>query len=264
MSEEKKKQSRPLNQKEVEEMLERGESFEGLEIGDILFNAHQFENHVNFYRANFVGSVDFYFTRFLNGANFVGTKFSGESGANFSKAEFSGEDSANFIKATFSGKAGANFVQAKFSGKGGANFLEATFSGDEGADFSFANFSGEGVADFHGVEFNGKEGVEFSFAEFSGKGGADFGRTVFSGKNANFSYAEFLCEDRISFEDVEFGRDCIINFDNLKIKNPKNLFFRKAYLGNTIFYQTDVEEFNFKNVKFRKYPPNEFNWLRKI
>ena len=272
-------------------MLEKGESFEGLEIGDIDFSGRQFKNHVNFYRAKFIGTVNYSHARFFNGANFNKAEFSEKGGANFSEvvfsgkveagfrhvqftgeggadfryAKFSGEESANFSAATFSGKAGAIFGHAKFIGNGGAKFTEATFSGEGGADFSFAEFSGEGGASFSFAQFTGEGGAFFGDAKFSGEGGANFKSAVISAtKGLKFTDAEFLNEYRISFEDVTFEKDCIINFDNVIVKNPNNLFFRNAYLGNTSFYLTDIEEFNFKNVKFRKFPANELNWLRKI
>ena len=47
------------------------------------------------------------------------------------------------------------------------------------------------------------------------------------------------------------------------VKNTKNLFFRNVYLGNTSFFQTNVENFNFKNVSFRKFPCEKLNWFKK-
>ena len=265
MSEEKKNQKRPINQKKVEEMLERGESFEGLEIGDIQFSAHQFENHVNFYKANFVGSVDFYFTKFLKGADFLGAKFLGENSANFGQAEFSGEESASFTEATFSGKEGAIFTHAKFLGIGGANFTRATFSGEKGANFFGTEFLGIGEANFRNAMFLGEGVADFRNTKFSGKGGVSFNSALFSTtKGAKFTGAEFLCEGRISFEDVKFEKDCTIHFDNVKVKYPKNIYFWNNFLGNTTFYETDVEDFSFKNVEFRKFPDDQLKWFNKI
>ena len=239
MSEEKKNQKRPLNQKKVEEMLERGDSFYGFEIGDVNFSKHTFKKHVKFESAKFIGIANFEDAKFLNGANFRHAEFSGKGGAYFNGTKFFGDESADFM--------GANF-----SGKMGSNFIGATFSGNLGANFHWAKFSGEG-------------GVTFTDAKFSGEGGANFKSAVFScTKSADFTFAEFFCEDRISFEDVTFEKDCIIYFERIKVKYPKNLFFRNAYLGNTIFFQTDVEDFNFKNVKFRKLPHDKLNWMKRI
>lgn len=263
MTEKEKKQNRPLNQEEVEEMLERGDSFDGLEIGDVDFSDRVFKYHVNLSGAKFIGSVDFNDAKFLSSANFLFARFL--KSADFRGAEFSGIGGANFNSVIFSGDISAYFVATKFSGKGGADFRGAIFSGKGGAKFGWATFSGEGGANFRGAIFSGEGGVDFRGAVFSGKGGANFNLAVFSGTaGLSFLDAEILCEDRISFEDARFEKDCIIFFENVKVTNPKNMFFRNTYLGNTSFFQTDVEEFNFKNVKFRKFPYDDLHWLKKI
>lgn len=291
MSEKEKNQKRPLNQKEVEEMLERGDSFEGVEIGDVDFSDHTFENHVNFLGAKFIGTVNFYTATFLNGADFRAAEFSGDGGANFTGATFTGKGKANFEQARFTGDGAANFDSAKFSGDrgvsfygagftgdGGAIFNDTEFSGNGGAYFTLATFWGKGNANFASANFSGTKGANFVLATFSGKGGAIFYESTFSGeggvnfksavfsstKGAKFTDAEFICEDRISFEDVTFEKDCIILFDSVKLKNPKNLFFRNAYLGNTLFFQTDVENINLKNVEFRKFPSEKLNWFKRL
>ena len=247
----------------------------------------------NFIEAEFSGTWGANFSGVTfggRGANFGGAKFTANGCVDFSGAKFSGTERTYFSEAIFSGKRGARFKYAIFSSNKGVDFAGAKFTGEEGANFYSTHFSGESGVDFFSTEFSGNIGVNFSKStfdvsekinfskvKFTGEGNANFewvrflgdGDIDFSGaefscrKGAHFSEAEFLCEDRISFEDVTFEKDCIIYFDSVKVRNPKNVFFRNAYLGNTSFFQTDVEDFTFKNVKFRKFPHDKLNWFKK-
>ena len=59
-----------INQKELLSKLARGESLEGVEIGDVDFSEYAFKKEMNFTGAKFIGKAVFHKTQFLDGANF--------------------------------------------------------------------------------------------------------------------------------------------------------------------------------------------------
>ena len=146
---------KPLTREEVLDKIKKSESFEGIEIGDIVFTNFRFQKSVNFSGAIFMGYADFsrvwftgkaVFTRakFTDYADFSGATFTGK--AVFTRATFT--DYADFSGATFTGK--AVFTRATFTGK--AVFTRATFTGY--TDFSGATFTG--IANLNEATFTGK------------------------------------------------------------------------------------------------------------
>lgn len=124
----------PLTKDEVLAKIEKGESFEGLEIGWADFSGRVFEKDVNFKQSKFLGK-----------ANFKNAVFFGE--ADFRNVEFAGR--AYFVKAKFIKI--ADFRWARFSEE--ADFWHAQFSTE-------ANFNGAQFADrvvFDGDYEEGKE-----------------------------------------------------------------------------------------------------------
>lgn len=224
------------------------------------------------------------------GVNFGGAKFLSNGTANFSGVEFAGSKRTYFSETTFSGKNGATFQYTKFIAQEGVDFTDAIFSGEKGVNFSNtlficdewahfggAKFLGKGGANFFYSQFNCKQGVSFWGSEFSGEGGADFREVQFEGKGevsfkrakfsckkgVQFSNANFFNSGKISFEDVRNAIECIIKFDFVSIKHPMMMIFSNLNLGNTSFYQTDIEDFSFKNVNFKKFPHENIKRLGK-
>ena len=69
--------------------IQRQESLDGVEIGDVEFSGDKFEKCPNFRGAIFTGETRFLESQFLDGADFSWAKFSGEGEANFCQAQFS-------------------------------------------------------------------------------------------------------------------------------------------------------------------------------
>lgn len=267
-------------------------------LGDksVDFSETKFYGHetANFINAVFTGEKGVNFNGAIfhgGGANFGAAKFKGTAGVNFSGVEFggskrtyfsdtvfSGDNVANFKYAKFLAVEGADFTEAKFSGYGEANFSSTEFICNDWAHFGGAKFICRGGVNFLFAKFSCEKGVSFWESEFSGEGGANFKEAQFTGNGeVVFRGAEFSCKEgvqfsnikffnngKISFEDVSVANECIIEFDLASIKHPKMMIFSNINLGNTSFYQTDIEDFIFKNVKFKKFPHENMKLLRKV
>ncbi|MFQ5716176.1 MAG: hypothetical protein ACE5GQ_03655 [Nitrospinales bacterium] len=68
----------------------------------------------------------------------------------------------------------------------------------------------------------------------------------------SFSWATFSGEGKVNFNQAEVDKNSWMDFSSVTVKNPRKIRFENVYLGRTSFYQTDIEEFTFKNVKFAK------------
>lgn len=277
----------PLTKEELLSKLDTGESLEGVEIGDVNFTDHRFENEPNFSGAIFQGMAKFLNTYFNKDANFESTQFIGtaraiflgavfyekaifigtifKQGVTFSAAQFGENGGAYFTSAKFNGKGGSDFSKAEFIGKEGAIFNEAEFSGAKGVTFFQTKFRGKRGAYFRGTKFAGTGEANFSLAEFTGEGHANFEGAQFAYEVvAKYYNTEFSCEKGAIFSFVKISDDAKLRFDNTiiadhclmeftHIENPGNLIFIDIKnLGTSLFQYTDVEKIEFKNVKFRE------------
>lgn len=221
-----------LTQKEVLEKIEKGESLEGIEIGDLNFEAEVFEKNVNFNRAIFLSKADFNHVCFKGSASFGEAIFKREAffydahfqvNAGFFNTEF--QDEARFSTVEFEGN--ANFGGAKFQHL--AFFSGSVFMG--GALFATAKF--EKAVDFFKCEFHGQ--IDFNNSIF--KSESNFTSTKFNGDKTVviFSRAEFN------------GR---VLFENATIQCTAAFIFVK-FLKDIHFYNTNFEGYvNFKWSRF--------------
>lgn len=253
----------PLTQEEVLEKINKLESFEGLEIGDLHFENFKIDNCVNFSEAKFIGDANFSHATFIGKADFSGANFKGYT--DFSGALFKGN--SNFSFATFSGE--VNFWLTWFSCN--ADFSGATFkSSGNNADFSGAIFRAlKYDADSPGVTFKSFRGdANFSLATFIGE--ADFSGAIFTG-NAYFFYSRF--HNTTTFNGVIFYNEAIFQ--------GKRQFYRKIKVNKTgenllVFsseFDTDLrdiifhhpEKIKFNSVCFEKcLIQNNFSDISKI
>ncbi len=261
----------PLTKNEVLAKLETGESFRGIEIGDVDFNGHSFEKTPDFSGAIFKGDADFANATFSDGAMFISTQFlgrtsfweaifDGKKGADFRSAKFLCEQEVSFGWSQFLGGAnldGANFGSAQFAA--GVSFGGAEFHGDGRANFTNVNFYDKGRVNFNGVVFGGNVWTSFFKTKFSSSQGTSFNNTKFlSSESTSFSKAQFLGPGITSFKNTSFEKNNPVSFNNLIIDPPGSLeFIDVSYLGDARFLYTDLKKINFKNVRFRRTE----NWL---
>ena len=237
---------------------------------DCYFNSAEFTGDAGFDTATFTEDANFDRATFAGYANFDGATFTGN--AIFNRATFSGR--ASFDTATFTGD--ANFNRATFSGN--VSFYEPKFIAD--ASFDNATFTGD--ASFYDAAFMG--GASFDKATFTGYAsfhaptftrGASFNEATFE-KDASFDFATFM-EDA-SFEETEFALlvsfgharflqgarfreahlrhdetlEAGLQFVDVRLEHPERIEFYKTYLGQALFYNTDVSKVDFTLVEWRK------------
>ncbi len=238
----------PLTKEQVlEKLKEPGNPLKGLEIGDVDFGGHVFEEAVDFQRAIFTGNAGFVGAKFKQRSNFYKAKF--EQMAGFDLVVFGAKTS--FLRAEFG--ANTSFDEAVFGAE--ANFFKAKFGTED--DFNKA------VANFVGAKFEAK--VSFAYAEFWANGKfqiakfkaeADFSGAQFKAK-ADFELATF--SDSVLFvgdpdepkdKDLIFTKGMLVNFRNVTFKKPREVLFRGAYLGDCSFTSTDVSEIFFSAVEW--------------
>lgn len=222
--------------------------FSGFKFPASDYSGKIFEVECNFGIAEFATDASFYGATFRGDVRFERTTFTGD--AIFNSATFKGD--AGFRKTTF--RRDATFDRATFEGN--ATLFEATFTGD--AEFSSAMF----------FEF-----AKFDKATFAG--GVRFNKTTFE-KDAIFDHATFT-EDA-SFEEAElpllasfrdarflegarfretsFRHDDTLEtgleFVDARLEHPERIEFYKTYLGQSLFYNTDVSKIDFTLVDWRK------------
>jgi hypothetical protein len=268
---------KPLNKEEVLAKLKINGSFEGVEIGDVDFRQHRFEEDLNFSGAIFTGITCFEGAQFIMGGDFFGAKFSNNEGANFQNTHFL--KTANFVFAQFLGDGLVNFHGAQFSGV--ANFECTQFCGKKGTSFYGAQFSGSEESSFWDVSFSSSGELNFINAKFSGEGGVHFFGVEFCcDEDVHFGESTFHGPGKVIFEDSVFHEDCRVHFDRVRISTHGILeFVNVLTLGNFLFLNTDLEKVEFRNVRFRRtrnrffnreylldedtYPDNKENYERK-
>jgi uncharacterized protein YjbI with pentapeptide repeats len=189
------------------------------------FTGASFHGKVSFHLCQFRKVVDLSWVHFGREASFAGTSFTLH--ADFTSAYFNVGD---FSRATFT--KGASFYGSQFGGL--AYFAAAVF--DDVVTFSNAQFDKKvtfsgavfaDLCDLCGAEF--KDLAIFSGATF--RGPAEFRETAFREDKTGlsgpvFSLARFEC--------------------------PKDVCFQKAYLGQAVFFNCDVSEVNFSNVRWAR------------
>jgi len=237
-----------LTKEEVLKKIVNGESFEGVEIGDIDFSSQIFTVPVDLSGAKFLGHANFNSVVFKNKAEFNATSFNGM--ANFEKTKFEIETSfyyaifnktVNFSSAIFNNVnfSFATFINAKFFS---TSFRNATFFGSifEGETyFSKAIFEGE--AYFYSSHFNGI--VFFNNSNF--KNIANFTRAKFKNQT---SFASSIFNQKTIFNSSVFDKKA--DFSKIAFYNDTHFFYvifnniADFYLA--IFFKT----VHFENAKF--------------
>lgn len=186
-----------LTKEQVLEKIEKGESFKGVEIGDIDFSRHVFEKIVEFGGAIFKREVNFEKAEFKELVSFTSAEFEdkvffrnvkAKKQILFGVTRFHNEvgfENANFysdvlfVGAYFLNK--ANFKFSKF--ENAVSFLTVTFKGD---------------AIFQNVQFHDE--VTFNNTIFINK--TDYSNSIFKGQTI-FIYTKF--EKDVDFSNVYFN-----------------------------------------------------------
>jgi very-short-patch-repair endonuclease len=113
-----------------------------------------------------------------------------------------------------------------------------------------ANFSGvifSGVTNFSGARF--KNGADFSDAQFTGSSGPDFSKVT------------FVVGGKVDFVDTFFSKDSLADFSSIKAETPQNIQFENVFLGRASFLNTDVSQFQFKNIQLCQLPLKDEDWF---
>ncbi|MFH1486356.1 MAG: pentapeptide repeat-containing protein [Chloroflexota bacterium] len=238
-------------------------SFKGARfIGPTDFSWVWFSENVDFSQGEFCGTARFHLARFSKSAEFRAAHFSQE--ADFSSARF-GNDTKSFIV--------ADFCQAQFLGD--TDFSEAKFSSittfNEGrfhraADFKQVQFL-RGAA-FIGAEFGGEtafDGTSFSDSAYFFDGrfrdNVSFRAASFSNK-ADFSGSTF--QGALHFHKTIFPMfegQGILDFRNVILSQPENVYFQHVNLSRASFLCTDVRRVNFSSVTWAKREELRLGWL---
>ena len=211
-----------LTKEEVLDKINKGKSFEDVEIGDVDFSKFSFDKPVNFDGAIFKGNtnfssatfkkVTFRFAKFEGETRFDSVNFEGET--YFSYAKFKGQthfESTTFKTVSFSDtifEGVTYFSSAKFKIKAFFHFVkfeEVTYFFNttfKKVTFRFAKFEGETY--FYNAEFEGE--TYFSYSTF--RNTVHFEDTRFNG---NTSFYNTVFEDRAYFE----GKKDLLGNENL-------------------------------------------------
>lgn len=226
-----------------------------------IFSRARFLAGADFYMAEFESEAEFRYAVFDDKTLFTGAKFHKKADfdntrfkadADFSRCSIRGE--ATFIESVF--HESARFNESTFFGvtqfgstefQGGAVFATATFR--RTANFGNVVFSKE--AYFSRAVF--KEYAEFLWAKFTLD--AHFVGTAFL-KQVNFSQAIFLAA--VEFRETRFREDKESLpgpvFTLTQFMSPEKVFFYKNYLGQALFYNSDVSRLTFSSVLWRTRP----------
>jgi len=204
-----------------------------------------------FYRAFFSGSADFSGAAFCEGAIFSEATFLQH--ANFLGSVFMKE--GVFAWATF--VQGASFITVRFMEEArfhwarfahATNFSGTTFSGD--AHFNSAVFAGD-------VLFNVIRPTAPPRTTNTGHTTRRFPfiATVFE-KRADLQEATF--NGRAEFRQTRFREDATgepgIMLSSARFDKPRLVIFYDVYLGQALFHNCDVSEFQFTKVRWRERP----------
>jgi uncharacterized protein YjbI with pentapeptide repeats len=197
------------------------------------FRGRKVEVEMNFSHATFFDVADFMKTEFLSYANFDSVTF--HKIAYFIFAKF--KANAYFFSAKFLGE--TNFKYTFFSN---GKFTNAIFS--EKADFEFSEFVRH--ANFINVSFL-KE-VNFQYAKLFI---ANFENAKFL-SFTNFESVEILKSANFkgNKENLVFGENAILNFQDAKIEEPKEVSFHTIRLSPNWFVNIDSRLFSLANVYF--------------
>jgi uncharacterized protein YjbI with pentapeptide repeats len=208
----------------------------------------QFSAKCIFNRAIFIGAADFFGARFCEPAIFSEAVFLQH--ANFFASTFLKE--AVFAWATFTH--GATFIAVKFVEE--ARFKWARFA--QATDFSAARFSQD--AHFNSAVFVGD--VYFNVTRPTVLPGMTyavdtavrfpFSATAFERK-ADFREATF--SERAEFRQTQFREDGTGEpgaiFSSARFNRPSLVIFYDVYLGQALFHNCDVSDFQFAKVRWR-------------
>lgn len=211
----------------------------------------RFSRRCIFNRAVFAGSADFSGVVFCEGAIFSEATFLQQ--ANFLGSVFTKE--GVFAWATFA--RGASFFAVKFIEE--ARFHWARFG--QAAIFSGTAFGGD--ARFNSAVFLGD--VFFNVIRPTAPSGATNARhspirfpfiaTAFE-KRADFREATF--DGRAEFRQTRFREDASgepgIMLSSARFDKPRLVIFYDVYLGQALFHNCDVSEFQFTKVRWRERP----------
>ncbi|GEM_PF-2424517 len=133
-----------------------------------------------------------------------------------------------------------------------------SLSGLTVSDVDFSNMEFKDNANFSGVIFSGA--TNFSGACF--KKGADFSDAQFtSSSGPNFSKVTFIEGGKVDFVDTFFSKDSVADFTSIKAETPQNIRFENVFLGRASFLNTEVSQFQFKNIQLCQLPLKDEDWF---
>lgn len=251
-----------LTQKQVLKKIERGEPFEGTEIGDVDFRYYIFEKDVNFYNALFVGAADFTQAEFKREARFLATHFEGDT--HFMGTKF--REKASFYAAQFHNK--ADFNSAQFDGEAWFEYVEFQNEVD------FMNGLFKGVTYFIIPKFH--RSATFFKARFQDKVYFVGGDRLYRGKTNVFSNSHvtdmrevfFQKPDQVIFQTVDL-RNCLFSNTNLSkveftdiiwpIKGVSFHFYSRTVVYDEIIEKPEKEEYPFIEKLYRDLKKNYEN-----
>jgi very-short-patch-repair endonuclease len=133
-----------------------------------------------------------------------------------------------------------------------------SLSGLKVGDVDFSKKEFKDKADFSGVIFSGAtnfsgaiflKGAEFSDAQFTDSSGL------------NFSNVSFLGDGKVNFVGAFFNKESLVDFSFMKTETPTNIRFENVFLGRASFLNTDVSQFQFKNIQLCQLPIKDEDWF---
>lgn len=205
-----------LTKEEVLEKIEKGESFAGVEIGDVDFSGHVFDKNVDLSKAIFTGKANFRDVKF-NGDNYFRiTKFLGRT--DLSQTIFTGK--ADFQGAEFNGK--ALFRATKFLGDaefGHSTFLNVTFMNtlfNGETSFILTLFKNE--ANFYNVKFSEVLFLDVTFLGSVSFLGSNENKVFSNTKLTVFWDVIFKKPEEASFQMVDFSKCSFTNTDLSRVE----------------------------------------------
>ena len=236
---------KPLTKEEVLEKIDKGESFKGVEIGDVDFDGFSFYEPVNFDGAVFKGEVNFTFANFKD-VYFRNAKFEGKT--DFSGSNFEGKtsfDSTNFEGITY-------FTYAKFERE--AYFDFANFEGEifffvttfKNVSFMYVKF--KGITYFSSTKFEGVTSFDSTFRNI-----VHFRYTRFNGIT---SFNNTVFEDRAFFIGKrEENNKCFYKFtdwNNVEFLKPKLINFTSVDFSKCKLSNTDLSSVNLVDIHWAR------------